>query len=105
MEYSLDNVSATSVSVSVDCTAEEVSKAFEKAAKAIGKGMNLPGFRVGKVPTHVIKSRFASGVAADAMHCINTLPRAFPSSPAEYLPPHCWQRRVFRAGTGRISSW
>ena len=66
MEYSLDKVSATSVSVSVDCTAEEVSKAFEKAAKAIGKGMNLPGFRVGKVPTHVIKSRFASRVAADA---------------------------------------
>ena len=66
MEYRLDKVSATSVSVSVDCTAEEVSKAFEKAAKAIGKGMNLPGFRVGKVPTHVIKSRFASRVAADA---------------------------------------
>ncbi|MBQ5728636.1 MAG: trigger factor, partial [Mailhella sp.] len=50
MEYRLDKVSATSVSVSVDCTVEEVSKAFEKAAKAIGKGMNLPGFRVGKVP-------------------------------------------------------
>ena len=39
MEYRLDKVSATSVSVSVDCTAEEVSKAFEKAAKVIGKGM------------------------------------------------------------------
>ena len=66
MEYRLEKVSPTSVSVSVDCTAEEVSKAFDKAAKAIGKGMNLPGFRVGKVPTHVIKSRFASRVAADA---------------------------------------
>ena len=66
MEYRLDKVSATAVSVSVDCTAEEVSKAFDKAAKNIGKGMSLPGFRKDKVPAHVIKSRFASRVAADA---------------------------------------
>ena len=66
MEYRLDKVSSTAVSVSVDCTAEEVGKAFDKAAKAIGKGMTLPGFRKDKVPAHVIKSRFASRVAADA---------------------------------------
>ena len=66
MEYRIDRASETSVAVSVDCTAEEVSKAFDRAAKAIGKGMNLPGFRVGKIPANVIKSRFASRVAADA---------------------------------------
>ena len=66
MEYRLEKVSPTSVSVSVDCTADDVAKAFERAVKSIGKGMNLPGFRVGKVPANVIKSRFASRVAADA---------------------------------------
>ncbi|MBQ8172658.1 MAG: trigger factor [Mailhella sp.] len=66
MEYRLNRVSPTSVSVSVDCSPTDVAKAFEKAAKSIGKGMNLPGFRVGKIPVNVIKSRFAARVAADA---------------------------------------
>ncbi len=66
MEYSIDHTSPASVSLSVTCSADEVKKAFERAAKNIGKGMNLPGFRVGKVPVNVIKSRFASRVAADA---------------------------------------
>ncbi len=66
MEYSIEKTSPTSVSLSVTCSADEVKKAFDRAARAIGKGMNLPGFRVGKVPVNVIKSRFASRVAADA---------------------------------------
>lgn len=66
MEYSIEKTSPTSVSLSVTYGADEVKKAFERAAKRIGKGMNLPGFRVGKIPVNVIKSRFASRVAADA---------------------------------------
>ncbi|HJD97449.1 trigger factor [Mailhella massiliensis] len=66
MEYSIEKTSPTSVSLTVTCSADEVRKAFDRAAKAIGKGMNLPGFRVGKIPVNVIKSRFASRVAADA---------------------------------------
>ncbi len=66
MEYSIEKKSPTSVSLSVTCSADEVKKAFDRAAKSIGKGMNLPGFRVGKIPVNVIKSRFASRVAADA---------------------------------------
>lgn len=66
MEYTLDKVSATSVSVSVQCSVEDVKSAFDRAVKSISKGMNLPGFRVGKIPANVIKSRFASRVQADA---------------------------------------
>lgn len=66
MEYNVEKISPTSVKLSVTCSADEVKKAFDRAAKAIGKGMNLPGFRVGKIPVNVLKSRFASRVAADA---------------------------------------
>lgn len=66
MEYSMQKKSPVSVSLSVTCSAEEVKKAFERAARNIGRGMNLPGFRVGKIPVNVIKSRFGSRVAADA---------------------------------------
>ena len=63
MEYSIEKTSQTSVSLSVTCSADEVKKAFERAAKAIGKGMNLPGFRVGKIPVecHQESFRFPSG--------------------------------------------
>ena len=44
MEYRLEKVSPTSVSVSVDCTAEEVSKAFDKAAKAINSPVSVPAY-------------------------------------------------------------
>ena len=66
MEYNVEKTSPTSVKLSVTCSADEVKKAFDRAAKAIGKGMNLPGFRVGKIPVNVLKSRFSSRVAADA---------------------------------------
>lgn len=66
MEYSIEKLSPTSVKLTVTCSANEVKKAFDNAAKALGKGMHLPGFRVGKIPVNVIKSRFASRVAADA---------------------------------------
>ena len=66
MEYKVDRFSAACAGVTISYTAEDVSDAFERAAKAIGKGMNLPGYRLGKIPTKVIKSRFASRVAADA---------------------------------------
>ena len=66
MDYRLEKVSPTSVSISVDCSVDDVQKAFDRAVKSIGKGLNLPGFRVGKVPAKVIKSRFAERVAADA---------------------------------------
>ena len=66
MEYTLEKVSATSVSVAVQCSVEDVQKAYERAVKSISKGMHLPGFRVGKIPANVIKSRFASRVQADA---------------------------------------
>ena len=66
MEYNVEKTSPTSVTLSVTCSAEEVKNAFDRAAKAIGRGMNLPGFRVGKIPVNVLKSRFASRVAADA---------------------------------------
>lgn len=66
MEYTVERFSAACAGVTIKYTAEDVADAFERAAKAIGKGMNLPGYRLGKIPSKVIKSRFAARVAADA---------------------------------------
>ena len=107
MEYSIEKTSPTSVSLSVTCSADEVKKAFERAAKHIGKGMNLPGFRVGKIPVNVIKSRFASRVAADATEMLadNTMMDILkkegirPLSPSQYRGQPAEDGREFSFST------
>ena len=66
MEHNIEKKSPVLVSVTLSYTPAEVKDAFDLAARRIAKGMHLPGFRVGKIPVNVIKSRFASRVAADA---------------------------------------
>ena len=45
--------------VAVEVDADTVSKAFRTVVKRYQKLARIPGFRVGKVPETVIKSRFA----------------------------------------------
>jgi trigger factor len=53
------------IEVSVD--AETVSKAFRTVVKKYQKLARIPGFRVGKVPESVIKSRFAKDVRQEVL--------------------------------------
>jgi len=46
-------------SIEVEAPAEEVSKAFKQVIKRYTKLARIPGFRAGKVPEALIKSRFA----------------------------------------------
>ena len=53
--------------VSVEVDAETVSKAFRTVVKKYQKLARIPGFRVGKVPESVIKSRFAKDVRQEVL--------------------------------------
>ena len=66
MQYHIEKKSPTAVELSLCFSVEEVNSAFDRAARNIGKGMTLPGFRTGKIPSSVIKKRFQARVAADA---------------------------------------
>ncbi|MBS1816170.1 MAG: trigger factor [Acidobacteria bacterium] len=53
--------------ISVEVPAEDVSKAFDKTTKRYQKLARIPGFRPGKVPASVIKTKFANELRQDVM--------------------------------------
>ena len=64
--------------VSIDVPAEEVSKQFRKVTKRYQKMARIPGFRTGKVPDSLIRSRFAEQIRQDVVEEI--LPSHFRAS-------------------------
>jgi len=57
-------------SIQVEAPAEEVDKAFQKVTKRYSKLARIPGFRAGKVPPSLIKSRFAREVRQEVLESL-----------------------------------
>jgi trigger factor len=53
--------------VTIDVPADEVSKQFRKVAKRYQKQARIPGFRAGKVPDSLIRTRFAEQIRQDVV--------------------------------------
>jgi len=56
--------------VEVEAPVEEVNKAFQQVTRRYAKRVRLPGFRVGKVPPSLIKSRFAREVRQEVLETL-----------------------------------
>jgi trigger factor len=54
-------------SIEVEAPAEAVSKAFQQVTKRYTKLARIPGFRAGKVPPSLIKSRFAKDLRQEVL--------------------------------------
>lgn len=61
--------------VEVEVPADEVTKAFRSIVKRYQKQARIPGFRAGKVPETLIRSRFADGIKQDVVEAV--LPHHF----------------------------
>ena len=57
-------------SIEVDAPAADVDKAFSKVTKRYAKLARIPGFRAGKVPESLIKSRFAKEVRQEVLESL-----------------------------------
>jgi trigger factor len=57
-------------SIEVEAPAEEVTKAFQQVIKRYTKLARIPGFRAGKVPPSLIKSRFAKDVRQEVLESL-----------------------------------
>jgi trigger factor len=57
-------------SIEVEATAEDVAKAFQQVTKRYTKLARIPGFRAGKVPPSLIKSRFAKEVRQEVLESL-----------------------------------
>ncbi|MFZ0661231.1 MAG: trigger factor [Acidobacteriaceae bacterium] len=56
--------------VGVEVPAEEVSRAFKTVIKRYQKQARIPGFRTGKVPESLIRTRFADGIRQDVIESV-----------------------------------
>ncbi len=64
MESKLENRANASIKGII--TTEIVSKEIDKMAKELSKTVNIAGFRKGKVPSHIIKTRFKEKLQQDS---------------------------------------
>jgi trigger factor len=65
MEIQVRDVSETVAELTLQRSAEEVRREFDKHYKELQKELELPGFRKGKVPRTVLKRRFGKDMEAD----------------------------------------
>jgi trigger factor len=56
--------------VEIEVPADEVSKAFRTVTKRYQKQARIPGFRAGKVPESLIRSRFADSLRQDVVETV-----------------------------------
>lgn len=55
MSVTVEKKSKNSYELEITVGVEEVSAAFDRTIKSAGQGMNIPGFRKGKAPKHIIE--------------------------------------------------
>ena len=65
MQTNVENLSPTKVKMTVNAEFADLKHAFEHAYAAIGKQVNIPGFRKGKVPANLIDQRVGRGVVLE----------------------------------------
>ncbi|WP_158749456.1 trigger factor [Acidobacterium sp. S8] len=56
--------------VEIEIPADEVSRAFRTVTKRYQKQARIPGFRAGKVPESLIRTRFADGLRQDVVESV-----------------------------------
>lgn len=56
--------------VGVEVPADEVARAFRSVVKRYQKQARIPGFRAGKVPESLIRTRFAEGIRQDVVESV-----------------------------------
>lgn len=74
MKADFTDISETRKSLSVEIPPDIVEAEIERAASRYGKTAKVPGFRPGKVPTHVVRQRFKDAILHDVVH--EMVPRA-----------------------------
>lgn len=70
MTYHIEVVPPLSRNISVTVSAEEVNAELNAAARSLGAGLTLPGFRKGKAPIAVIEKRFKADVQSSAVEAL-----------------------------------
>ena len=83
MKTALESLTPTRVRLQVDIDAADMAPALDKAYRAIGSQITIPGFRKGKVPKAVLDQRVgAASVLSEAIN--EAVPTAYESAVKEH---------------------
>lgn len=75
MKVEVERLGNSQVRLHVEISAEEVDQEFERNCQGLRTQVSVPGFRKGKVPLSILKSRFAEHLKAEAIQ--NLVPPAY----------------------------
>ncbi len=75
MKVEVEKLGNSQVHMRVEIAAEEVTQELERNCHALRSKVSVPGFRKGKVPLSILKSRFAEHLKAEAIQ--NLVPPAY----------------------------
>lgn len=78
MKTDFTDISETRKALSVEIPMDLVEAEIERVAQHYGKSAKIPGFRPGKVPSHVVRKRFKDEILHDVAHAM--IPRAVDSA-------------------------
>ncbi len=70
MELNVKEISASEKEIEVTLTYEEIKQDIEAEVRKQTKSIQLPGFRKGKVPMHIIKKRFGDALELEASETV-----------------------------------
>jgi len=77
-----EKIEHNKIKLEIEVAAPEVDKALERAYRNVVKKINLPGFRKGKVPRHILEARFGPEIFhEDALEML--IPPAYDEAIAE----------------------
>ncbi len=69
MTSALEKIDATTVKITVTLSEEDIAPSLEHALEHIGRTVQIPGFRKGKVPAKLIEQRVGKGAVIE--HAVN----------------------------------
>ncbi|HYH01517.1 MAG TPA: trigger factor, partial [Bacillota bacterium] len=83
MQFNLEKLDKNLVSVEATVSVEEIEEAIAQAYKKVVKKINLPGFRKGNIPRHILEAQFGKEVFyEDALDII--VPKAYLEALTEF---------------------
>lgn len=72
MEYNVNEISASEKEVEIKLSYDEIKESLENEVKKQTKNLQVPGFRKGKVPRHILKKMFGDALEYEAADKVAT---------------------------------
>ena len=74
MEVKIKKLPKNLIEIIVELSVEEMKPFYDESIEHLSEGMQVPGFRAGKAPSHIIKEQIGSAKILEhaAEHAINS---------------------------------